>query len=205
MLDSTREMERFVRYISNDPAVAKAALMIDSSHWETIIAGLTNAQGKCIVNSISLKEGPEAFVEKAKTIKDLGAAMVIMAFDEQGQATTFERKIEICERAYRLLTEEAGVSPEDIIFDVNILSIGTGIEEHARYAIDFIEVSLESWFDNAFCSNPFFYEFVVTITLSFKDFATEFSNSDFHIFEVDSIHAFFVTCESAFFFQEVEC
>ena len=139
MLDSTREMERFVRYISNDPAVAKAALMIDSSHWETIIAGLTNAQGKCIVNSISLKEGPEAFVEKAKTIKSLGAAMVIMAFDEQGQATTFERKIEICERAYRLLTEEAGLSPEDIIFDVNILSIGTGIEEHARYAIDFIE------------------------------------------------------------------
>ena len=139
MLDSTREMERFVRYISNDPAVAKAALMIDSSHWETILAGLKNAQGKCIVNSISLKEGPEAFVEKAKAIKSLGAAMVVMAFDEQGQATTFDRKIEICERAYRLLTEEAGVSPEDIIFDVNILSIGTGIEEHAKYAIDFIE------------------------------------------------------------------
>lgn len=139
MLDSTREMERFVRYISNDPAVAKAALMIDSSHWETIIAGLKNAQGKCIVNSISLKEGPEAFVSKAKAIKELGAAMVIMAFDEQGQAVTYERKIEICERAYRLLTEEAGVAPEDIIFDVNILSVGTGIEEHARYAVDYIE------------------------------------------------------------------
>ena len=139
MLDSTREMERFVRHISNDPAVAKAALMIDSSHWETILAGLKNAQGKCIVNSISLKEGPEAFVEKARTIKGLGAAMVVMAFDEQGQATTYERKIEICERAYSLLTEEAGVSPEDIIFDANILSIGTGIEEHARYAVDFIE------------------------------------------------------------------
>ena len=139
MLDSTREMERFVRYISNDPAVSKAALMIDSSHWDTILAGLKNAQGKCIVNSISLKEGPEAFVEKAKAIKELGAAMVVMAFDEQGQATSYERKIEICERAYRLLTEEAGVSPEDIIFDVNILSIGTGIEEHARYGIDFIE------------------------------------------------------------------
>ena len=139
MLDSTREMERFVRYISNDPAVAKAALMIDSSHWDTLIAGLKNAQGKCIVNSISLKEGPEAFVQKAKAISELGAAMVVMAFDEQGQATTYERKIEICERAYRLLTEEAGVSPEDIIFDVNILSIGTGIEEHAKYAIDFIE------------------------------------------------------------------
>ena len=139
MLDSTREMERFVRYISNDPAVAKAALMIDSSHWETIIAGLKNAQGKCIVNSISLKEGAESFVEKAKAIKELGAAMVVMAFDEQGQATTYDRKIEICERAYRLLTEEAGVAPEDIIFDVNILSIGTGIEEHAKYAVDFIE------------------------------------------------------------------
>ena len=139
MLDSTREMERFVRYISNDPAVAKAALMIDSSHWETILAGLQNAQGKCIVNSISLKEGPEAFVEKARIIKSYGAAIVVMAFDEQGQATTYDRKIEICQRAYKLLTEEAGISPSDIIFDVNILSVGTGIEEHARYAIDFIE------------------------------------------------------------------
>ena len=139
MLDSTREMERFVRYISNDPAVAKAALMIDSSHWETILAGLQNAQGKCIVNSISLKEGAEAFVEKARVIKSYGAAIVVMAFDEQGQATTYDRKIEICQRAYRLLTEEAGVSPSDIIFDVNILSIGTGIEEHSRYALDFIE------------------------------------------------------------------
>ena len=139
MLDSTREMERFVRCISNDPAVAKGALMIDSSHWETILAGLKNAQGKCIVNSISLKEGPEAFVAKAREIRELGAAMVVMAFDEQGQATTYDRKIEICERAYRLLTQEAGVPQEDIIFDVNILSIGTGIEEHARYAVDFIE------------------------------------------------------------------
>ena len=139
MLDSTREMERFVRYISNDPAVAKAALMIDSSHWETIIAGLQNAQGKCIVNSISLKEGSEAFIEKARIIKSYGAAIVVMAFDEQGQATTYDRKIEICQRAYKLLTEEAGISPSDIIFDVNILSIGTGIEEHARYAVDFIE------------------------------------------------------------------
>jgi 5-methyltetrahydrofolate--homocysteine methyltransferase len=139
MLDSTREMERFVRYISNEPAVAKAALMIDSSHWETILAGLKNAQGKCIVNSISLKEGPEEFVRKAKAINALGAAMVVMAFDEEGQATTYDRKIEICERAYRLLTEEAGVAPHDIIFDVNILSVGTGIEEHARYAVDFIE------------------------------------------------------------------
>ncbi|MBQ8422600.1 MAG: methionine synthase [Bacteroidales bacterium] len=139
MLDSTREMQKFVRHISNDPSVAKAALMIDSSHWETILAGLKNAQGKCIVNSISLKEGEEIFVDKARTIKSSGAAMVVMAFDEKGQATTYSRKIEICERAYRLLTEKAGVAPEDIIFDVNILSIGTGIEEHAKYAVDFIE------------------------------------------------------------------
>ena len=139
MLDSTREMEKFVRHISNDPSTAKAALMIDSSHWDTIMAGLKNAQGKCIVNSISLKEGEEAFVSKAKAIRSLGGAMVVMAFDETGQATTYDRKIEICERAYRLLAEKAGVAPEDIIFDVNILSIGTGIEEHARYAIDFIE------------------------------------------------------------------
>ena len=139
MLDSTREMERFVRYISNDPAVAKAALMIDSSHWDTILAGLKNAQGKCIVNSISLKEGEEAFIEKAKIINSYGAAMVVMAFDEEGQATTYDRKIGICKRAYRLLTEKAGVSPEEIIFDANILSIGTGIEEHNRYGVDFIE------------------------------------------------------------------
>ena len=139
MLDSTREMERFVRCISNEPDVAKAALMIDSSHWETIVAGLKNAQGKCIVNSISLKEGDEAFIEKAQVIKSFGAAVVVMAFDEEGQATTFDRKIEISERAYKLLTEKAGFAPSDIIFDVNILSIGTGIEEHAKYAIDFIE------------------------------------------------------------------
>ncbi len=139
MLDSSSEMERFVRYISNDPAVARAALMIDSSHWETILAGLKNAQGKCIVNSISLKEGEDAFISKAQAIKALGAAMVVMAFDEKGQATTYERKIEICGRAYRLLTEQAGIAPEDIIFDVNILSIGTGIADHAKYAVDFIE------------------------------------------------------------------
>lgn len=139
MLDSKACMETFVRYISNDPEVAKAALMIDSSHWETILAGLENAQGKCIVNSISLKEGEEVFLEKARKIHAMGAAMVVMAFDEQGQATTYGRKIEICRRAYGLLTEKASVPPSDIIFDVNVLSVGTGIEEHARYGIDFIE------------------------------------------------------------------
>ena len=139
MLDSTKEMERFLRYISNDPDVSKAAIMIDSSHWETIIAGLKNTQGKCIVNSISLKEGEDEFLRKARMISSFGAAMVVMAFDEQGQATTYGRKIEICARAYDLLTRKAGISPENIIFDSNILSIGTGIEEHSRYGIDFIE------------------------------------------------------------------
>ena len=139
MLDSTAQMQTFLRHISNDPSVAKAALMIDSSNWDTIIAGLQNAQGKCIVNSISLKEGAESFVQKARTIKSYGAAVVVMAFDEEGQATTYDRKIEICARAYELLTGEAGMCPSDIIFDCNILSIGTGIDEHARYAIDFIE------------------------------------------------------------------
>ncbi len=139
MLDSTKEMERFVRHISGEPGVAKAALMIDSSHWETILAGLKNAQGRSIVNSISLKEGEEEFVRKAREIHSLGAAMVVMAFDEEGQATDFRRKTEICSRAYHILTEKAGISPEDIIFDVNVLAIGTGIDEHADYAIDFIK------------------------------------------------------------------
>ncbi len=139
MLDSTAEMVKFLRHIAGDPAVAKAALMIDSSHWETLLSGLKNAQGRCIVNSISLKEGENSFLEKARQIRALGAAVVVMAFDEQGQATSFERKIEICERAWRLLTEQAGYAPQDIIFDVNVLSVGTGIPEHERYAADFIE------------------------------------------------------------------
>ena len=139
MLDSEAEMTRFVRSISSEPAAAKAALMIDSSDWKTILSGLKNAQGKSIVNSISLKEGEEAFIGKAREIHRLGAAMVVMAFDEQGQATDFIRKTEICARAYRLLTEKAGIAPHDIIFDVNVLAIGTGIEEHADYAADFIK------------------------------------------------------------------
>lgn len=139
MLDSRLEMEKFLRYVSNDPAVAKAAVMIDSSHWETLVTGLKNAQGKCIVNSISLKEGEEIFIEKAREIKALGAAIIVIAFDEEGQATTYDRKVEICRRAYSLLTSKVGVRPCDIIFDVNVLPVGTGIPEHSRYGIDFIE------------------------------------------------------------------
>ena len=139
MLDSRLEMEKFLRYVSNDPAVAKAAIMIDSSHWETLVTGLKNAQGKCIVNSISLKEGEEIFIEKAREIKALGAAIIVIAFDEEGQATTYDRKVEICRRAYSLLTSKVGVRPCDIIFAVNVLPVGTGIPEHSRYGIDFIE------------------------------------------------------------------
>ena len=138
MLDAPLQMETFLRHISNDPAVARAALMIDSSNWDAVLAGLKNSPGKCIVNSISLKEGPKTLVKKALEIKSLGGAMVVMAFDEEGQATTLDRKIEICKRSYRLLTG-AGIAPEDIIFDCNVLSVGTGIPEHARYGADFIE------------------------------------------------------------------
>ena len=139
LLDSALQMRAFLRHISNDPAVAKAALMIDSSDWETVVQGLKNAQGKSIVNSISLKDGEGEFLRKAREIRRLGAAMIVMAFDEEGQATSFARKIEICQRAYLLLTREAGIEPEEIIFDPNVLSVGTGIDEHRRYGIDFIE------------------------------------------------------------------
>ena len=137
MLDSREEMQAFCRYIATDPTVARATLMIDSSDWPTVLAGLKNAQGKCIVNSISLKGGEREFMEKARELLRLGAAVVVMAFDEEGQATTYGRKTAIAERAYRLLTG-IGFLPQDIIFDVNILSVATGIREHQTYAIDFI-------------------------------------------------------------------
>ena len=139
MLNGAGEMATFLRYISNDPDIAKVPFMIDSSSWETIVAGLHNCPGRGIVNSISLKEGEEEFLRRAKEIKDLGAAIIVMAFDEVGQAVTYERKIEICDRAFRLLTGEVGFDANDIIFDVNILAVGTGIEEHDNYAVDFIK------------------------------------------------------------------
>ena len=138
MLNSKEEMQTFCRYIANDPAVCRSVLMIDSSDWDTILAGLKNAQGKCIVNSISLKNGEKSFISKARELRRLGAAVVVMAFDEEGQATTFERKIAIAERAYNLLTG-IGFPPQDIIFDVNILSVGTGLKEHQNYGVDFIK------------------------------------------------------------------
>ncbi len=137
MLDSQQEMQTFCRYVANDPGVSRAVLMIDSSDWATVLAGLKNAQGKCIVNSISLKNGEADFIDKARKLHRLGAAVVVMAFDEEGQATTYERKIAIAERAYGLLTG-IGFPPQDIIFDVNILSVGTGLKEHQAYGVDFI-------------------------------------------------------------------
>lgn len=138
MLDSKECMVSFLRHIAGEPSVAKAAVMIDSSSWETVAAALKNVQGKAIVNSISLRDGEKVFVEKALEINALGAAMVVMAFDERGQAVSFERKIEICKRSYDILTK-AGIAPSDIIFDANILAVGTGVAGHERYALDFIE------------------------------------------------------------------
>ena len=141
LLDSEAAMEKFLRLIASEPEIAKVPIMVDSSRWEVIETGLKNIQGKGIVNSISLKEGEEVFRRHARLIRRYGAAMVVMAFDETGQADTFERKIAICERAYRILTEREGVPPEDIIFDPNILTVATGMEEHNHYAVNFIEAT----------------------------------------------------------------
>ncbi|EOV8089945.1 methionine synthase [Providencia rettgeri] len=140
MLDSHAAMVRFLNLIAGEPDIARVPIMIDSSKWEVIEAGLKCIQGKGIVNSISMKEGVEAFIDHAKLLRKYGAAVVVMAFDEVGQADTRERKIEICRRAYQILTEEVGFPPEDIIFDPNIFAVATGIEEHNNYAVDFIEV-----------------------------------------------------------------
>ncbi|MET1115294.1 MAG: methionine synthase [Comamonas sp.] len=139
MLDSEAAMVRFLNLIASEPDISRVPIMIDSSKWAVIEAGLRCIQGKGIVNSISMKEGLEAFKQQAKLVKRYGAAAVVMAFDEKGQADTFERKTEICERAYRILVDEVGFPPEDIIFDPNIFAVATGIEEHNNYAVDFIE------------------------------------------------------------------
>jgi 5-methyltetrahydrofolate--homocysteine methyltransferase len=141
MLDSQAAMVRFLNLIAGEPDIARVPIMIDSSKWEVIEAGLRCVQGKGIVNSISMKEGVEAFKHHARLIKRYGAAAVVMAFDEKGQADTYARKIEICERAYRILVDEVGFPAEDIIFDPNIFAIATGIEEHNNYAVDFIEAT----------------------------------------------------------------
>src|SRR3989442_1470584 len=139
MLDSKAAMVRFLNLIASEPDIAKVPVMVDSSKWEVIEAGLRCLQGKGIVNSISMKEGLDEFKRQARLIRRYGAAAVVMAFDEKGQADTYQRKIEICEPAYRILVDEVGFPPEDIVFDPNIFAVATGIEEHDNYAVDFIE------------------------------------------------------------------
>ena len=141
LLDAKAEMVNFLNMIAAEPDIAKVPVMIDSSDWEVIMAGLKCVQGKSIVNSISLKEGEEVFLAHASDVKRYGAAVVVMCFDEQGQATSYERRIEIAERAYRLLTEQVGMNPLDIIFDPNVLAVATGMEEHDSYAADFIRAA----------------------------------------------------------------
>jgi len=141
MLDSQAAMVRFLNLIASEPDISRVPVMIDSSKWSVIEAGLRCVQGKAVVNSISMKEGVDAFKQQAKLLRRYGAAAVVMAFDEQGQADTYERKIGICERAYRILVDEVGFPPEDIIFDPNIFAIATGIEEHNNYAVDFINAT----------------------------------------------------------------
>lgn len=141
LLDAETEMRTFLNLIASEPDIARVPIMIDSSKWTVIRTGLKCLQGKSIVNSISLKEGEAVFLEHAREIRRLGAAVVVMAFDEKGQADTYERKIEVCERAYRLLVDKANFSPSDIIFDPNVLAIATGIEEHNNYAVDFIRAT----------------------------------------------------------------
>jgi 5-methyltetrahydrofolate--homocysteine methyltransferase len=141
MLDSKAAMEKFLRLIAGESEIARVPVMVDSSRWEVIEAGLKCLQGKGIVNSLSMKEGEEKFIAQAKLVRRYGAAVIVMAFDERGQADTYERKVEVCARAYRILTEQVGFPPQDIIFDPNILTVGTGIEEHNSYAVNFIEAT----------------------------------------------------------------
>lgn len=139
MIDSEAAMEKFLRLLAGEPDIAAKPIMVDSSKWSVLEKGLQNLQGKGIVNSISLKEGEAAFIEKAKRVRRYGAAVVVMAFDEKGQADNYQRRTEICARSYRILVDEVGFPPEDIIFDPNVLTVATGIEEHANYGKDFIE------------------------------------------------------------------
>ena len=139
LLNAPAEMTHFLRLYASEPDVAKVPVMVDSSNWDVVESALKNLQGKSIVNSISLKEGEDVFISRAKRIRQLGAAVIVMAFDEKGQADTYERKIEVCDRAYHILTEKCGYAGDDIIFDVNVMAVATGLEEHSRYGIDFIE------------------------------------------------------------------
>src|SRR5881628_3516190 len=141
LLDGVQAMTTFLNLVQAEPDIAKIPIMIDSSKFSIIEAGLKCVQGKCIVNSISLKEGEEKFIQQAIICQSYGASIIVMAFDENGQADTMEKKISICQRAYKILTEKVGYNPQDIIFDPNIFAVATGIEEHNNYGVDFIEAT----------------------------------------------------------------
>jgi len=141
MLESKEAMVKFLNMIAAEPDISRVPVMIDSSKWDIIEAGLQCVQGKSVVNSISLKEGEESFIKYARLVRQYGAAVIVMAFDEDGQADTYERKVEICTRSYKVLTEVVGFPAEDIIFDPNLFAVATGIEEHNNYAVDFIEAT----------------------------------------------------------------
>ena len=141
MIDGAKAMTKFLNLIASEPDISRVPIMIDSSKWEIIEAGLKTVQGKCVVNSISLKEGEDEFIKHAKLIKRYGAAVIVMAFDEVGQADNYERRIEICERSYKILVKKVGFKPQDIIFDPNIFPVATGMEEHRKNAIDFFKAT----------------------------------------------------------------
>ena len=141
MLDGVEAMTTFLNLIASEPDISRVPVMIDSSKWEIIEAGLKVVQGKCVVNSISLKEGEETFIRQAKLVKRYGAAVIVMAFDEAGQADNYERRIEICERSYYILVDKVGFPPQDIIFDPNIFPVATGMEEHRKNALDFFKAT----------------------------------------------------------------
>ena len=141
MIDGVKAMTKFLNLIASEPDISRVPIMIDSSKWDIIEAGLKTVQGKCVVNSISLKEGENEFIEHAKLIKRYGAAVIVMAFDEVGQADNYERRIEICERSYKILVEKIGFKPQDIIFDPNIFPVATGMEEHRKNAVDFFKAT----------------------------------------------------------------
>ena len=152
MLDGVEAMTTFLNLIASEPDISRIPVMIDSSKWEIIEAGLKVVQGKCVVNSISLKEGEETFIRQAKLVKRYGAAVIVMAFDEAGQADNYERRIEICERSYRILVDKVGFPAQDIIFDPNIFPVATGMEEHRKNAVDFFNAT--KWIrENLPCTN----------------------------------------------------
>ena len=188
MLDSEAAMVKFLNLMASEPEIARVPVMVDSSKWHVIEAGLKCLQGKGIVNSISMKAGVEEFIRQAKLVKRYGAAVVVMAFDEQGQADTYERRISICKRAYDILVNEVKFAPEDIIFDPNIFPVATGIEEHRNYAVDFFRAT--RWIRDNF--NMFGCCTTTSTEHIDQSFLEEFLNLSTHLFRGFIILAKFI-------------